>query len=309
MKIITTTRQTFWQERTTAAEDSIKSTLAIAGEAEEWEGFGGCFNELSQIALLKLSDQKRKEVYDILFAKDADGLKFDFCRIPIGASDYAELWYSHNEVDGDYEMANFSIKRDQKYLIPYIKEALKRNPDMKFFASPWSPPTWMKYPKAHNFGTLVQTDKNLKAYALYFALFIEAYEKEGIVISQLHVQNEPVSSQKFPSCIWTGKELANFIANYLGPVFKERGIKTKIWLGTLNGPETDNRMLYTRYDNYANLVLHDEKAYPYIEGVSYQWAGKYAVQITKSAFPEKKLMQTENECGDGKNTWEYAMYI
>lgn len=309
MKIITTTQKSSWQETNLQTNDTIKSTLAITSEAEEWEGFGGCFNELSQIALLGLSQEKRNEVYNILFDKNTDGLKFDFCRIPIGASDYAELWYSHNETDADYEMKNFSIERDKKYLLPYIKEALKRNPNMKFFASPWSPPSWMKYPKAHNFGTLVQTPENLRAYALYFALFIEAYEKEGVTISQLHIQNEPVSSQKFPSCIWTGEEFANFIANYLAPMFKERNIKTKIWLGTLNGPETDNRKLYTRYDNYANLVLHDEKAYPHIEGVSYQWAGKYAVQITKSAFPEKKIMQTENECGDGKNTWEYAMYI
>ncbi|OON96910.1 MAG: glycosyl hydrolase [Candidatus Epulonipiscioides saccharophilum] len=309
MKIITTTRQLQWQELSTSGLDTIKSTLSIKDAGQLWDGFGGCFNELSQIALLKLPEDQRKEVYDFLFSKNVDGLKFDFCRIPIGASDYAEFWYSHNETDGDYEMKNFSIERDHKYLLPYIKEALKRNPSMKFFASPWSPPAWMKYPKAHNNGTLLQTDENLKAYALYLALFIEAYEKEGVTIHQLHIQNEPVSSQKFPSCIWTGEEFSNFIANYLGPIFKERNIKTKIWLGTLNGPETDNRKLYTRYDNYANLVLHDEEAYPYIEGVSYQWAGKYALEITRSAFPEKKYMQTENECGDGTNSWNYAMYI
>ncbi len=309
MKIISTTENSFWQEYTSDSK-TINSTLKSTGELDqEWEGFGGCFNELSQIALLGLSDKKRAEVYDLLFSKDADGLKFDFCRIPIGASDYGEFWYSHNETDGDYEMANFSIERDKKYLLPYIKEALARNPEMKFFASPWSPPAWMKYPKAHNFGTLVQTDENLKAYALYLALFIEAYEKEGVKISQLHVQNEPMSSQKFPSCVWTGEEFANFIGNYLAPMFKERKIDTKIWLGTINGPETDNRALYTRFNNYANLVLHDEKAYDAIEGVSYQWAGKYALQQTRNSFPEKKYIQSENECGDGQNTWQYANYI
>ncbi len=309
MKIITTNKQQQWQEYSSAAKPA-NSTLSQDGSCDqEWEGFGGCFNELSQMALVKLDDKKRAEVYDLLFSKDCDGLKFDFCRIPIGASDYAEFWYSHNETDGDYDMNNFSIARDQKFLLPYIKEAQKRNPNMKFFASPWSPPAWMKHPKAHNFGTLVQTEQNLKAYALYLSLFIEAYQKEGVEISQLHIQNEPMSSQKFPSCIWTGEEFANFIAKYLGPMFTERGIKTKIWLGTLNGPETDFRSPYTRYDQYANLVLHDEQAYKYIEGVSYQWAGKYALNLNRSAFPELKYMQTENECGNGQNTWEYAMYI
>ncbi|MDF2988211.1 MAG: glycosyl hydrolase [Eubacterium sp.] len=309
MRIYTSTADKQWFEHN-AEEGRVNTTLDLDGtEHQEWDGFGGCFNELSQMALLSLGEEERNVVYDMLFSKEADGLRFDFCRIPIGASDYAESWYSLNESEGDYEMKNFSIERDRKYLIPYIKEALKRNPHMKFFASPWSPPTWMKYPKANNYGTLVWTEENLKAYAMYFVKFIEAYEKEGIAISQLHLQNEPVSSQKFPSCIWTGEQFAEFIVKYLGPLFEEKKIETKIWLGTLNCPETDERAPYTRFNNYANLVLHDEEAYKYIEGVSYQWAGKYAVQITHECFPEKKLIQSENECGDGKNTWEYAKYV
>ena len=309
MKIFTSTREKQWYLYETS-EGRENTTLGLDGTIhQEWDGFGGCFNELSQIALLTVSQSERNEIYDLLFSKDSDGVRFDFCRIPIGASDYAESWYSLNEVEGDYDMKHFSIERDRKYLIPYIKEALKRNPGMKFFASPWSPPTWMKHPKAYNYGTLVWTEKNLRAYALYFVKFIQAYAQEGIKISQLHIQNEPVSSQKFPSCIWTGEQFTEFIVKYLGPAFKENNIDTAIWLGTLNCPETDERAPYTRYNNYANLVLHNEEAYNYIEGVSYQWAGKYAVQITHECFPEKKLLQSENECGDGTNTWEYAKYV
>lgn len=312
MKIYTTTKHNQWYQNDTANDEAqrVTTTLDLDGSKRQgWDGFGGCFNELSQIALLTLPEGERNAVYDNLFAQDGDGLRLTFCRVPIGASDYAESWYSHNETDGDYQMEHFSIERDQKYLLPYIKEALLRCPSMRFFASPWSPPAWMKYPKAHNFGTLVQTDENLRAYALYFLKFVHAYAEEGVKIAQLHVQNEPVSSQKFPSCIWTGEEFARFIGKYLGPLFEENGIDTKIWLGTLNGPETDERAPYTRYNDYANLVLHDPDAYRYIEGVSYQWAGKYAVSVTQESFPEKKLMQTENECGDGTNTWAYAKYV
>lgn len=309
MEIFTSTKEKQWYQFSQEAGEE-NTTLALDSTVhQEWDGFGGCFNELSQMALLSLGEEERREVYDNLFSKEADGLRFDFCRIPIGASDYAESWYSHNEWDGDYDMVNFSIQRDRLYLLPYIKEALRRNPNMKFFASPWSPPTWMKHPKAYNYGTLVWTEKNLKAYALYLVKFIQAYEKEGIKICQLHIQNEPVSSQKFPSCIWTGEQFTEFIVKYLGPAFEENSIETRIWLGTLNCPETDERAPYTRYNNYANLVLHDPKAYNYIEGVSYQWAGKYAVQVTNRCFPEKKLIQSENECGDGNNTWEYAKYV
>ena len=167
----------------------------------------------------------------------------------------------------------------------------------------------MKTHRAYNFGTLIWDEPTRKAYALYLLKFVQAYEREGIAIDQLHVQNEPMSTQKFPSCIWTGPQFAEFIGRYLGPLFEENHMRTKIWLGTLNGPETDGRALHTRYNDYANYVLHDPDAYRYIEGVSYQWAGKYAVQITKNSFPEKKILQSENECGDGENTCAYANYI
>lgn len=309
MRIFSTKRDARWQEISCRGKE-VNTTLTLDGTAHQtWEGFGGCFNELSQIALESMEAAAREEIYDLLFSKTADGLRLDYCRLPIGASDYAESWYSHNETEGDYEMKHFSIERDRKYLLPYIQEALKRNPDMKLFASPWSPPVWMKYPMAYNFGTLVWTEENLQAYALYFLKFIQAYAAEGVHIDQIHVQNEPMSSQKFPSCIWTGGQFAEFIGKYLGPLLEREHCDTKIWLGTLNGPETDERSLYTRYNDYANLVLHDPEAYRYIEGVSYQWAGKYALQVNRQSFPEKKYIQSENECGNGTNTWEYARYI
>jgi glucosylceramidase len=272
------------------------------------EGFGGCFNDLGYIALSKVSEESKNKILDELFLNES-GCKFNFCRMPIGANDYSSEWYSHNDTENDYEMKEFSISGDHRYLLPYIKEGLNRRPDMKLFASPWSPPTWMKFPKTYNFGTLIWEKKILDAYALYFLKFVEAYKKEGIEINQIHIQNEPMSSQKFPSCIWTGEQFREFIGEYIGPLFEKHKSATEIWLGTINGPETDYRQLYTDYDDYANLVLSDENSAKYVKGVSYQWAGKYAVQRTHESWPEIKLMQSENECGDGENTWEYAHYI
>jgi len=76
--------------------------------------------------------------------------------------------------DGDYELRHFSIARDRTHLLPYVREALARNPELRLFASPWSPPTWMKYPKAFNYGTLIRTKENLAAYALYLSKFVQA---------------------------------------------------------------------------------------------------------------------------------------
>lgn len=312
IKWYSTTAKEQWEEINLEENKSLttaKDTLEITGEKHQViDGFGGCFNELGWIALSKLEEEQRKEILDELFLKES-GCKFNFCRLPIGANDYSAEWYSHNEVDGDYDMKEFSIARDYKYLIPYIKEALSRNKELKLFASPWSPPTWMKFPKAYNYGTIIWDKKILDAYALYFLKFVESYKKEGIAINQIHIQNEPMASQKFPSCVWTGEQFREFIGEYIGPLFEENNLHTEIWLGTINGPETDHRQLYTDYDDYANLVLSDEKASKYVKGVSYQWAGKYAVQRTHESWPEIKLMQSENECGEGRNTWEYAHYV
>lgn len=255
---------------------------------QQLDGFGGCFNELGYVALQHLPEVDRSQVMHALFHPDGEH-KFTICRLPIGASDYALEWYSLNETDGDLNMEHFSIARDQQYLIPYIKEALKLNPELKLFASPWSPPTWMKSPKSYNYGTLRWEKDILEAYALYFVRFVEAYKAEGITIHQVHVQNEVVADQKFPSCVWTGEQLREFIRDYLGPAFELHGLDTEIWLGTINAPEPWDEWLKkkaTDFDAYANTVLSDPEAYKYVKGVGYQWAGKHAIQRTVQSYPE-----------------------
>jgi len=306
------TKTSCWTEKQAAGSGTGVANLALTPEKfQTVEGFGGCFNELGYVALRHLPEEDMRKVFYSLFHPDGE-LKFSICRLPIGASDYALEWYSHNETDGDLNMEHFSIDRDRRYLIPYIKEALKYNPKLQFFASPWSPPTWMKYPKAYNYGTLRWEKEILEAYALYFVKFVQAYREEGITIHQIHVQNEVVADQKFPSCVWTGEQLREFIRDYLGPAFEKHGLDTEIWLGTINGPEPWQEMIKkttSDYDAYANTVLSDPEAYKYIKGVGYQWAGKYAIQRTVQSYPELRYMQTENECGDGNNTWDYAKYV
>jgi glucosylceramidase len=233
-----TTEAHGWRQRSAPQAAAPGDSLALTGAQDQTVlGFGGCFNELSWIALQRLSEDQRQEVLDLLFAPQADGLRLNFCRMPIGASDYGAKWYSHNETPGDYAMASFSIDGDRENLLPYMREAYRRNPGIKLFASPWSPPTWMKNPPVYNYGRLIWTEENLAAYALYFARFVEAYAQEGIHVDQIHPQNEPVADQKFPSCLWTGRQYAEFIGKYLGPLFAQRGLDTEIFLGTINAPD------------------------------------------------------------------------
>jgi glucosylceramidase len=303
MQWFSTSPEKTWEEKEIICQSASEDSLELTNEKFQCVGgFGGCFNELGWIALMKLDDSKRQSIISELFHTET-GCKFSICRMPIGANDYSSKWYSCNENENDFQMEKFSIERDRLYLIPYIKEALRLKPDLKLFASPWSPPTWMKFPSVHNNGRLVMEKKNLEAYALYFKKLINAYRDEGIDIHQIHIQNEPFANQKFPSCLWSGDQYAVFIRDYLGPLFANENIPTEIWFGTLNGPDMKD------YDSYVDRVLFDSDVRKYIKGVGYQWAGKHVIQRTHESFPELRLMQTENECGDGLNTWDYATYV
>ncbi len=285
-------------------------------EYQKMHGFGACFNELGYQALLCLDKEQQETLLQQLFQPSAEGCNFNFCRLPIGANDYAKDWYSLDETAGDYELRHFSVARDEQGLIPYVKRAQQYAPQLGLFASPWSPPAWMKDPPVYNWGKLVWDERTLTAYANYFVKYVKSYAQRGIRINQVHVQNEPVANQKFPSCMWTGAELRDFIRDYLGPAFEWAGLDTEIWLGTINAPGCDyRRLIFDKwatedYDYFANIALQDDAARRYIAGVSYQWGGKIAIQRTfESWWPEIRLMQSENECGFGDNTWEYAKYV
>lgn len=304
IKWVSTTSENPWKEKAYQPSGAAQcSNLKTTGETDQViDGFGGCFNELGQIALERLPEKDHEKILDLLFSPDADGTRFNYCRTPMGASDYGEHWYSYNETENDYAMEHFSIDGDRKYLLPYIQAALKRYPSMTLFASPWSPPTWMKFPKAYNFGTLNWTKENLQAYALYFAKYVQAYAAEGIRVDQVHIQNEFFSDQKFPSCKWTGEQMIEFIRDYIGPLFKKLGLDTKIFLGTFNNGTV------AAFHEYLNSMEHDPKAAAYVQGVSFQWAGKNCVPLMKESFPEVYTIQSENECGDGWNSWGTALY-
>lgn len=144
---ISTSQQEQWKEQKglTISSTSGKADveLEVNQPQQTIEGFGTCFNELGWIALSMLSDKDRESIMKELFAPGV-GANFTICRMPVGANDFLRNWYSYDETDGDFEMKHFSIANDLETLIPFIKNAQKYNPSLKLWASPWSPPTWMK---------------------------------------------------------------------------------------------------------------------------------------------------------------------
>src|SRR4030042_4311386 len=62
-------------------------------------------------------------------------------------NDFSLDWYSYNEIECDFEMKNFTIANDIKTLVPFINEAQQYASNLKVWASPWSPPSWLKWNK------------------------------------------------------------------------------------------------------------------------------------------------------------------
>lgn len=304
----------YWQTKKVNNDFIFEDTLEIT-EAKKQHilGFGGCFNELGWEALQKVNKPIREKFLKELYSED--GCAFNIGRIPIGANDFSLSWYSCDETDEDYELKDFSIKRDKKYIIPFVKEAQKHCSNLTLFASPWSPPTWMKTKKVYNFGRIRMEEKVLDAYAKYFVKFVKSYKQENISVDMVHIQNEPMADQKFPSCLWHGSDMRDFIKEYLGPEFEKNGLNTEIWLGTINGPFIDYRWpgygapYEEFYDQFTNTILCDKDARKYLTGVGIQWGGKHQIEQITASYPEMRIMQTESECGDGKNEWEQAEYV
>ncbi len=288
----------------------IHVTIDQSSKKQEIDGFGGAFNEKGWEALLLLSPEERDEVIKELFDPES-GAKFNICRVPIGASDYATSRYTLNEVENDFDMENFSIDRDREYLIPYINAALGYRPDLKIWASVWTPPTWMKTNGEFDGGNMKDEPEIYEAYALYLARFVEEYGNEGIDIFAVAVQNEPYIETNYPSCLWTPEQFLVFIRDYMGPLFEERNLGAEIMLGTIQNGD---------YSLFPKTVLSDPVAHDYVSIVGFQWSGVNSVAETRVNYPDKRIMQTETECGNfywkpeefdpdcPQNDWKYGVH-
>lgn len=320
-KIISTTAKDRWQAGKIkvvkeAPSSAVNITIYPDSLLQRVSGFGASFSELGWDALQHLDSKACEQVMASLFS--ADGLNMAYGRLPIGSNDLSFAYYSYNDVKDDYTMRNFSIDRDRYILIPFVKAALKHHPNLIFWASPWTPPSWMKINEhyslrssgingtavGHNMldsaGTVVRNvtgfnmkESNLKAYALYFSKYIKAYRQEGIHIKIVMPQNEVQWEPCWESCTWHPEDLNIFVNKYLGPQFDRDSLDTKIWLGTINYPDP----------RYVRRYFEQDSARTYLKGIGVQWTGMRALPVIHKEHPNLEYMQTEDMCGEGENDW------
>ena len=186
-------------------------------------------------------------------------------------------------------------------MIPFIKSALnKAELPIYIMASPWSPPAWMKTNGQMNHGGKLKKEFR-ETWAEYYCRYIELYEKSGIPIWGLSVQNEPDAKQTWDSCIYSAEEERDFIKNYLGPALNKNKLADKkliIW--------DHNRDIMV---DRARTVLNDPDAAKYVWGTGFHWYnGDHfdAVQKVHDEFPDKQLIFTEGcqEGGPHIGSWE-----
>jgi glucosylceramidase len=217
-------------------------------------------------------------------------------RTTIHSSDFSSGSYTYVK-DGDRTLASFSIEHDMKYRVPLLRQALAagqaKGTQMRVFASPWSAPAWMKSNKSMvGGGTLLPEYRD--TWAQYIVRFVKAYEKAGIPLWGLSIQNEPMAKQTWESMIYTAEDETRFLGDHLGPALKAAGLQDKkviVW--------DHNRDLLPQR---AAHILADKKARPYIWGVGYHWYETWAkgepmhrnLAAVHEAYPDVPFLLTES---------------
>jgi glucosylceramidase len=132
-----------------------------------------------------------------------------------------------------------------------------------------------------------------QAWSDYYIKFIKAYESQGIPIWGLSVQNEPMATQKWESCVYTAEEERDFIKKYLGPTLHKNGFADK----KLIAWDHNRDLIYQR----ASTILEDPEAAKYVWGIGFHWYETWTgsgmqfdnVRKVKEAFPDINLIFTE----------------
>jgi glucosylceramidase len=297
--LVTSAPGTYWKTDGALAESTADALVTVddTATAQTWDGFGGAFNELGLSYLT--SNEMVTAAVTLLFSA-ADGAAFSWGRIPIGANDYATSRYTLDD-DGtdvtpsadelnrpapDVALALFSLERDGRVLIPAIKAAQAVKPDLRFWASPWTPPVWMKTgysqhsrtnddatkPSFYDGGSMRADAQTLAAYAQYFKRFVEGYREQGIDIRVVSPQSEPSWEFNYPSCLWDKVTYTTFIRDHLGPAMKELGVD--VMLGTLSNGESGKDF------DVAKAVLADSAATSFLKLIGAQWNAMDQAQLS-----------------------------
>ena len=249
------------------------------------EGFGAALTESAGYALSRMSKENQKKVVDAYYGKD--GIGYTIGRVHMDSCDFSVGNYCAVENPDDPEFKDFNLERDAKYVQPLVKAVSKTlGKPVSLLLSPWSPPAFMKETGVRNGGGHLKKEC-YQDYANYIAKYITEYEKLGMPISWMTVQNEPLAVQTWDSCEYTAAEEKEFLRDYLYPTLKEKGLEhVKLYIWDHNKERT--------YERTRDIV--DETTKDMIAGVAYHWySGDHfdTLSMVKEDYPDLMLMHSE----------------
>ena len=254
-------------------------------------GIGGALTDASAETYARLPKDKQAELVKAYYDKEK-GIGYTLARTNMNSCDFSSSSYTY-VADNDKALNTFNINHDQQFRIPFIKDAMKAaGGKLNLFVSPWSPPAWMKDNNDMLHGGKLKPEM-FQSWANYFVKYIKAYEKNGIPVWGLSIQNEPLAIQKWESCIFTATEEKDFLKKYLGPTLQREQLGNKkiiVW--------DHNRDLINQR---ASEILNDPEAAKYVWGVGYHWYENWRggeqlydnVRHVKEAYPNVNLIFTE----------------
>uniref|UniRef100_A0A183BR57 Glucosylceramidase n=1 Tax=Globodera pallida TaxID=36090 RepID=A0A183BR57_GLOPA len=183
-------------------------------------GFGGAFTDAAGVNLNALSGRTRDALLKAYFDQKI-GIGYTVGRVPIASCDFSTREYSYLDTPDDFNMTTFALaNEDFEEKIPYILKAgqLVGKDRLRMFASPWSPPGWMKTNEQ------MSKDGQLKGtvdgpyyllYAQYLKRFFEEYAKQNNIFDAIHALNCSWQSLWLPS-----KIQRDFASQILAPMLK-----------------------------------------------------------------------------------------
>jgi glucosylceramidase len=254
-------------------------------------GIGGALTDASAETFALLPTAKQRELLNAYF-DDQQGIGYRLARTNIHSCDFSSGSYTYVS-EGDKQLSSFSVEHDKKFRIPFIKQVLAAaRGKLNIFASPWSPPAFMKSNNDMLHGGKLKPEF-YQSWANYYGKFIRAYQREGIPIWGITIQNEPMATQRWESCIYSAEEERDFLKNYLGPTLRREGLGDKKIIAW----DHNRDLIYQR----ASTILSDPQAAKYVWGIGYHWYEPWSggepmfdnVKLVYETFPDKPLIFTE----------------
>jgi glucosylceramidase len=254
-------------------------------------GIGGALTDASAETFAKIPAAKQREVLDAYYDPNK-GIGYTLGRTNIHSCDFSSASYTYVN-EGDKELKSFSVDHDKRFRIPFIKQAIATaGGKLTLFGSPWSPPAFMKTNNDMLHGGRLKPEF-YQSWASYYTKFIKAYEREGIPIWGITIQNEPMATQTWESCIYSAEEERDFLKNFLGPTMRRAGLGEKKILGW----DHNRDLIYQR----VSTLLKDPEAARYLWGIAFHWYEPWSggemmfdnVKLVHETFPDKPLLFTE----------------